>query len=407
MNRVKLGMIGLGCRGSALVDTVLAIDDAEIVALCDAQSDRLQNESKKVNERYKTNVKCYTDYKKLLADPAVEAVFIATSWDEHISMAVNSLKAKKITALEVGGAYNLEDCWKLVDTYESTGTPFMLMENCCYGKFELLTSALVRSGELGTIVHAHGAYGHDLRDEVLGGNINRHYRLNNYLKRNCENYPTHELGPIAKILNINRGNRMVSLVSVASKAAGLEEYSLSDKNPDKSLSGQKFKQGDIVNTIITCANGETISLKLDTTLPRYYSREFTVRGTKGLCNQEANMVLLEKNVNMHEFFDPHQTLLKYICNAETFKEYIPAAWKNITQREIDIGHGGMDLLMFKDFIKKIKDGEPFPIDVYDAASWMCITALSEQSIEKGGMPVSIPDFTGGKWITKSPLDITI
>lgn len=139
----------------------------------------------------------------------------------------------------------------------------------------------------------------------MGGNVNRHYRLNNYMHRNCENYPTHELGPIAKILGINRGNRMISLVSVASKAAGLREFAKTDKNPDKSLENATFRQGDIVNTVITCANGETISLKLDTTLPKYYSREFTVRGTKGLCLQEANMVFLEEKCYSHEFSNPN------------------------------------------------------------------------------------------------------
>lgn len=166
----------------------------------------------------------------------------------------------------------------------------MMLENCCYDRFELLSTALTRKGVLGEIVHCHGAYSHDLRDEILGGNVHRHYRLKHYQNRNCENYPTHELGPIAKLLGVNRGNRMVKLYSAASKAAGLTAFSYSDKNPDLTLRGQQFAQGDIVNTLITCENGEPVSLTLDTTLPKYYSREFTVRGTKGLTNQEANMI---------------------------------------------------------------------------------------------------------------------
>ena len=182
------------------------------------------------------------------------------------------------------------------------------MENCCYGKFELLSLALARAGELGTLVHAHGSYGHDLREEVLGGRVNRHYRLENYLKRNCENYPTHELGPIAKILDINRGNRMLSLVSVASKAAGLEEFSYTEKNPDQTLRGQKFAQGDIVNTIITCANGETISLKLDTTQPlnqfsTTYDRQTLLCGNFGnslfyLLPHHLSVMLIPHKVTM-------------------------------------------------------------------------------------------------------------
>ena len=175
----------------------------------------------------------------------------------------------------------------------------------------------------------------------------------------------------------------------------------------KSLAGQKFRQGDIVNTIITCANGETISLKLDTTLPRYYSREFTLRGTKGLCNQEADMIFLEEDVNVHEFFDPDQTLRKYMGNAQSYDAYIPACWKEITEEEKEAGHGGMDYFMLRDFFGKIGEKKPFPIDVYDAASWMSISALSEESVAKGGAPVAIPDFTRGKWMLRAREDVRI
>lgn len=398
MRKIKLGMIGLGCRGYTLLETVAAVGRAEITAVCDVYADRIQKGKARVKELFGNTPAVYEDYRELLQDKNVEAVFIATPWNEHTRMATESMRAGKITAMEVCGASDIEECWELVKTYEETGTPFMFMENCCYGKFEMLTQALVRAGRLGTIVHCHGAYGHDLRDEILGGKVNRHYRLKNYMKRNGENYPTHELGPIAKLLDINHGNRMVSLVSVASKSVGLEEFSLTDKNPDPSLRGAKFAQGDIVNTIITCANGETISLTLDTTLPRYYSREYTVRGTKGLCSQEANMVFLEEEVNEHEFFEPNLTLKKYLDNAETYTEFIPQEWKDMTEKEKEAGHGGMDFLMFRDFLDAAATGRKMPVDVYDAAAWMSVTALSEKSIAQGGAPQSFPDFTRGKWI---------
>lgn len=400
MRKIKLGMIGLGCRGYALLETVAAVGQAEITAVCDVYADRVRRGADRVKELFGTSPAEYADFRALLRDKNVEAVFIATPWNEHVRMATESLRAGKITAMEVCGAADIEECWELVRTYEQTKTPFMFMENCCYGKFEMLSEALVRAGKLGTVVHCHGAYGHDLRDEILGGRVNRHYRLENYRKRNGENYPTHELGPIAKLLEINHGNRMVSLVSVASKSAGLYEFSLTDKNPDASLRGAHFAQGDIVSTIITCANGETITLTLDTTLPRYYSREYTVRGTKGLCNQEANMVFLEGETDEHEFYDPNLTVKKYLDNAETYTDYIPQEWKDMTEAEKEAGHGGMDFLMFRDFLNAAATGRKMPVDVYDAAAWMCVTALSEQSVAQGGAPQSVPDFTRGKWIKK-------
>ena len=405
-NKIKMGIIGLGQRGCVLLCTVLACQEAEVTALCDIYEDRREHCKKSIEKKRGVTPKLYSDYKQLIADPDVDAVLICSSWDEHIPMAIECMRAGKITALEVGGAYDLEACWELVRVYEETKTPFMMMENCCFDRFELLSTSLARAGKLGEVVHCHGAYSHDLRSEIMGGYVNRHYRLDNYRTRNCDNYPTHEIGPIAKLLDLNRGNKMLSLTAMASKSAGLEEFAKSEKNPDKSLIGETFAQGDIITTMIKCASGETITLTLDTTLPKYYSREFTVRGTKGLCNQEANMVFLEETHDSHEFYDVQKTIRKYLDNASEYDEYLPAIWRNITEEEKKLGHGGMDYLMFKAFFKAILNGEEMPIDVYDAVSWMCITVLTEQSIAQGGAVQAIPDFTRGKWIKRKRKDVT-
>ena len=404
--KVRMGVIGLGQRGTMLIRTILACEEAEIVAICDVYEDRVEQNKAVVLERRGAEPKCYHNYCDLLADEGVDAVLISASWEAHVEIAVASMEAGKIVALEVGGAYCVEDCWKLVDTYERTRTPIMIMENCCWDWFEMLATSMSRNGLFGELVHCHGAYAHDLREEILGGNVNRHYRLNNYIHRNCENYPTHELGPIAKILDINRGNKFVSLVSVASKSVGLMEFAKTGKNPDKALVGTKFKQGDIVSTIITCANGETITLTLDTTLPRFYSREFTVRGTKGMCSQEGNLVFLDDEHNPHDYYDSHEAVAHYFNNAEKYSQYQVREWRDMTEKEKTLGHGGMDYLMFKTFFKTVLEGKEFALDVYDAASWMCITALSEISIREGGTPQEIPDFTRGRWKTRTRLDVT-
>ena len=406
MNKIRVGVIGLGSRGKGLLRTILACEEAEIVAVCDVYEDRREMAKEVVASQQKKAPVTYENYEDLIKDPKVDAVVIASSWDEHTRMAVASMKAGKYTALEVGGAYDLEDCWQLVRTYEETKTPIMMLENCCFDRYELLATSLVRAGRLGKVMYCHGAYAHELRGEILGGNVNRHYRLKNYMLRNCENYPTHELGPIAKILNINRGNKMISLTSVATKSGvSLEEYSTSEKSPDASLAGTKFAQGDIVVTTITCAGGEVITLRLDTTLPRYYSREFTVRGTKGLCVQESNSVFLESEVNMHEYFNPQVTMGRYLDNAEQYERYLPDVWRNVTPEQMKLGHGGMDYIQFKAFFGAIVRGEEMPLDVYDMAAWMAITPLSEQSIAHGGMPQAIPDFTRGKWMYRPQKDV--
>ncbi len=405
MKKVKVCLVGLGKRGSSLLDTALAVEQAEIVAVCDRYEDRRKDALNKIKDKKNYSAIEYSDFSDVLNDSNIEAVIIATSWDEHIRMAIESMRAGKITAMEVGGAYDVEECWELVRAYEQTKTPLMFLENCCYDEFELLTTSLARAGRLGEIVHCHGAYRHDLRAEVLGGNINRHYRLENYKKRNCENYPTHELGPIAKLLDINRGNKFLSVVSVASKGVGLEEFSKSEKNKDKSLVGAKFAQGDVVNTIIKCAGGQTISLTLNTTLPSYYSREFEAYGTKGMCRQEENMVMIEGEYVDEEFWKPKFTVQKYMNNADNYKEYLPDIWTEVSEEEKKLGHGGMDYFLLKAFFNAILENKEMPLDVYDAASWMCITALSEASVAQGGLPQVVPDFTRGKWVLRKRKDV--
>lgn len=394
---IKVGVVGLGQRGMQLIEPMLKMNDVQVVAVCDAYEDRTENAAKTVakagfEEPFKTG-----DYKEILNLGTLDAVVIATSWERHIEIAIESMKKGIFTAMEVGGTYNLQECFDLVQAYEDTKTPFFFLENCCYGQRELMCLNMAHQGVFGEIVHCDGAYKHDLRNEVSFGKENRHYRLAHYKEHNCENYPTHDLGPIAKILGINRGNRMLRLVSVASKACGLHEYVKEHKADDEELMNTLFKQGDVVTTVITCENGETITLTLDTTLPRIYSRNFTVHGTKGMYQEDGDYVFLEKDIegDVAEIDMNPQKIWK---NADKYaQEYDNDLWLHKSQGMLESGHGGMDYLVLRSMVNAVK-GETLPaIDVYDAASWMCITALSEKSIENGNIPVEIPDFTNGKY----------
>lgn len=388
-----------------LLGNILNNSDVLVTALCDGYEERIKFAAEKVMAAGQKKPLETKDYNEVLSSE-VDAVIVCTSWASHVEVALAAMEKGIAVAIEVGGTHNLGDMQKLVETYERTKTPFMVLENCCYNKDELLVTSLARNGKLGEISYCHGAYCHDLRNEITEVGLKRgHYRLEEYKNHNCENYPTHELGPIAKLLDINRGNRMVSLSSFASKSVGLTEFSYSDKNPDPSLKGAKFRQGDVITTVITCAGGETITLTLNTTLPGYYSREFTVRGTKGTCNQEANMVILDDGSG-HKYWEPHLTLGHFMNNADEYKQYLPAEWRDITDEQLKLGHGGMDYIEFRKFIDALLSGEEMPIDVYDAAAWMAVSALSEQSIALGGAPVAFPDFTGGAWVTRKPKDVT-
>ncbi|MGN0528619.1 MAG: Gfo/Idh/MocA family protein [Eubacterium sp.] len=394
---IKAGVIGLGQRGMQLIEPMLKMDDVEITAVCDTYEDRVENAAETVLKARGTKPFQTGDYREVLDLGTLDVVVIATSWERHIEIAIEAMKKGIFTAMEVGGTYNLQECFDLVQAQEETGTPFFFLENCCYGQRELMCLNMARQGVFGEIVHCDGAYRHDLRNEVSFGKENRHYRLSHYKEHNCENYPTHDLGPIAKILGINRGNRMLRLVSCASKARGLHEYIKEHKSDDEELLNTEFKQGDIVTTIITCENGETITLTLDTTLPRIYSRNFTVHGTKGMYQEDGDYVFLEKDItgDVAEIDMDPQKIWK---NTDEYaKQYDNDLWLHKSKGMLESGHGGMDYLVLRSMINAAK-GETLPaIDVYDAAAWMCITALSEESIKNGNIPVEIPDFTGGKY----------
>ena len=404
MNALKIGVIGVGGRGRGMIKSVLLnMPDVEVVAICDEYADRVEAVADLVVERGGKRPITYTDHMQLLAHEGIEAVYVATSWETHVEVAIDALKKGIPVALEVGGAYSIERLWDMVRAYETTKTPLMFMENCCFGKQELMVTAMVRAGLLGEIVHCNGAYAHYLAEEIAQGEEKRHYRLRNYLNRNCENYPTHELGPIAKILNINRGNQMISLVSMASKSVGMEDFIRQHAEEYPHLVGKKFRQGDMVSTLIYCADGSTISLRLDTTLPRSYSREFNIHGTRGIYEMNTHTVCL---ADQPECFDTTKFYRENFGNADNYADkYLPPIWKNMSEEQKKIGHGGMDGIEFRVFVDTLRAGKPMPIDVYDAAAWMCISALSEASIAAGGLPQAIPDFTGGMWTRRAPADV--
>ncbi|MBQ7897130.1 MAG: Gfo/Idh/MocA family oxidoreductase [Clostridia bacterium] len=400
MGKLKLGFIGYGQRGVGLLGVTLNMDDVDVVAVCDEYEDRAEAAKKKVEEKREYTPFSTTDYREILKREDVEAVVIATSWEAHVEVAIAAMKAGKYVGVEVGGAYSIEDCWRLVHTSEETGMPCMMLENCCYGKKELMCLNMVKNGDFGELVHCNGAYHHDLRNEVSSGNEIRHYRLRNYTHRNCDNYPTHALGPIAKLLNINRGNRFLSLVSMSSKARGLHEYIVNKRGKEDDLAKIDFKQGDVVTTVIKCAGGETIRLTLSITLPRAYSRDFDISGTKAYYQEETNSLYLDRDEATYEKEYGEVVAKSLWNNVETTygKEFNHPIWKKYEEEGIKGGHGGMDWLVLRAFYESAMAKADPPIDVYDTAAWMSISTLTEDSLAMGGIPVAVPDFTNGKWI---------
>jgi len=388
---VNIVFIGHGARGEAILELVLEMPDVNVLGVCDVYQDRADAAGEKVLKAKGKAPVVATDYRRLLEIPGVDAVLTPSAWTAHADICIDAMNAGLYVGTEVGGATSIEQCWEMVRTSRRTGKPCMLLENCCYGREEMTVMNMIKKGLFGELVHAEGGYRHDLRDEISLGHVNRHYRLDNYLNRNGEVYPTHELGPIAKYLGINRGNRMLSLVSIASKAVGLNEWNRKNTGADADYTNTNFAMGDVVTTIIKCAHGETITLFHDTTLPRPYSRANLLQGTKGIWQEDKHGVYFDGiSEKQHEWDD----IDKY------WEKYEHPLWVKFRNDGVKGGHGGMDYLVLRAFLESVMAGTQTPIDVYDTAAWMAVTCLSEDSVAMGGAPVAIPDFTNGAWINR-------
>ena len=399
---VRLGMIGLGPRGESLVAALKGLAGVEVSAICDVRKDRIEKMLGIFRRNGKPAPTAYTDFGKLIADPSVEGVLIPTSWNSHLAIAAEAMAAGKYAAIEVGGASSIDELWKLVHAAEKTGVSCMMLENCCFGRNELMVLNMVRQGLFGETVYAEGGYQHCLAEMGHGLESRNERSIHNFF-RNCDLYPTHQLGPIAKTFDINRGNRFLSLTSSATRAAGFAADALAKYGHDGKWGDARFAMGDVVTTVIKCARGQLISLTHCVSLPRPYSRHGVIQGTRGIWDEDVGGIYVEGISKVTRPLDaagnPYEE--HHWDPVEKYRrKYEHPIWRDYLRRGVVGGHGGMDGLVLAAFADAIREGRPTPIDVYDVAAWMATTALSEQSIALGSAPVAYPDFTNGAWMTR-------
>jgi predicted dehydrogenase len=405
--KIKMGFIGVGLRGQNHVELTLRRTDADIVAICDIDErmlkttlDLISNAGKPIPKIFKGDPYAW---RKLLELKEIDAVIIATPWEWHTPMCIESLEAGKYVGTEVILGISLEDHWNVIKTCERMKGNLMMLENVCYRRDVMAVMNMVRQGIFGEMIHMQGGYQHDLRGVKFNDGITPYnsgvefgekgfsearWRTNHSVHRNGDLYPTHGVGPIGQMLNINKGNRFISLSSFSTKSRGLHEYIVKKGGKDHPNAKVEFKLGDVVTTNIRCANGETILLQHDTNLPRPYSLGFRVQGTKGLWMDINNSVYVEDVSKPHQWDDAKAWLDKYDH----------PLWQRWSKDAEGAGHGGMDFFVLHSFIESVKRRTPTPMDVYDAAAWSAISPLSEMSIELGNQIVEFPDFTGGQWM---------
>jgi len=421
MDKIRVGMIGVGLRGQSHLDLLLRRNDVVVTAFADPDQQMLATALKMVKDAGKPAPVVFSngneDFRNLVKRDDVDAVVIATPWEWHIPQALAAIQAGKVPGVEVCGAIKLQDCWDIVNASEKTGIPVMILENVCYRRDILAVYNMVRKGVFGELLHLHGGYQHDLRPVKFNdgkqaydhgvefgpkGFSEAKWRTQHSIDRNGDLYPTHGLGPVATMIDINRGNRLTRLSSVATKTRGLHRYIVNSPygGPNHPNAKVKFKLGDVVTTQIQTVNGETIILSLDTSSPRPYNLGFRVQGTNGLWQDTSaggfkdGMIYLE-GVSAQD--DEWENPEKYL------QQYDHPLWKRYEKDTEGAGHGGMDFFVENAFIECIKRKAPFPLDVYDLATWYSITPLSEKSIAEGGQAQDIPDFTRGKWKDRQPI----
>jgi predicted dehydrogenase len=389
---VRLGFIGLGGRGTELMRNFAAVDGVEVIALCDLASGKLTRAQAALGDLgYKAPPGLYTGgeraFEQLNRRTDIDLVVIATPWAWHTPMAVDAMRQGKHAAVEVPAAKTIDECWQLVRTSEQTRRHCVMLENCCYGYNELLVLNMVRAGLLGELTHGACAYNHDLRDELFSNAGEGLWRRFEHLKRNGNLYPTHGLGPVARYMDIHRGDRFESLVSMSSPSLSLAGYRDQRLAPDDARRKETYLCGDKNVTLIRTAKGRVITLEHDTSTPEPYDRINLIAGTKGIFRDYPPRLYLDSMGN-------HQW-----ASIDAFKaQFAHPFWNDLGEKARKLGgHGGMDFIECYRLAECMKEGTAPDMDVYDAAAWSAAGPLSEASVARRSAPVDFPDFTHGAW----------
>ena len=408
LKRVRIGHVGLGARGPGAVHRMAAIPGMEIAALCDLYPERAERQCKWVKERQKgSNPKVYSGAEgyKALCESDIDLVYVTTPWALHTPIALYAMEHGKHVVIEVPAAMNIDQCWALVETAERTGRHCMQLENCCYGEIEMLTLNMVRQGVLGELVHAEGAYIHDLRSYNYAppekGGYQGWWRLKWNTEHGGNPYPTHGLVPLMQAMNVNRGDRFDYLSCIESGQFGMAEYARL-KYPAESWQVRKTPAcGDMATTVIRTIKGRTIMIQHDVTSPRPYSRIQLMSGTRGIIADYPFRVALaaKPGDGAHDWFSSARA-------AEIREKYKHPLWKAAGDIAKKVGgHGGMDFLMDLRLAYCLQNGLPLDMDVYDLAASCSLCELTETSCRNRGRSQDIPDFTRGGWKTATPLGI--
>lgn len=359
---IRVGMVGR--RGGAFIRALKAIEETEFVAFCDLDEELLERMAKE------HQVKTYTDFDAML-DSDIDAVVVATPMPLHVPQSVAALKAGKHVLSEVPAAVSIEECWELIEAVKASERVYMMAENYCYIRSNILVRELVRRGMFGDVYFGIGEYIHELKQL----NEQTPWRRVWQTGRNGNTYPTHSLGPLMQWID----DRVTSVCCLGSGHHYIDPR------------GRPYENEDTTITLCKLENGGLIQLRLDMLSNRPANHAFySLQGTKG-CYEAPRS--LRGVVDQHRIW-----LADYSTGPEDwrplsdFDDFLPEKYKNPPPEALQSGHWGGDYWEVMDFVEAIQTGKPPEIDVYTAVEWTAVGLCSIESIEKGGVPVEVPKF---------------
>jgi predicted dehydrogenase len=379
LDRVRVGLVGIGGRGTVLLKILLDLEGVEVKAVCDIIEDRVVRAQKLVTAAGQPQPTGYsrgeTDFQRLCETEELDLVINATRpWKWHTPISVAAMTNGKHAATEVPAAETVDECWQMVETAEKTRKYCVILENCCYFRNVMLVHHMLRKGLFGALRHCEAGYQH-----YIGYDRVTNTRVWGDKVRTANAYPTHPLGPVAQWLDINRGNRFDYLVSMSADGS------------------RGNRDADINTSLIRTVQGQTVTLYYDTRLPRPYDLIYRVQGTKAIYSATLDQIYVEGRSPKNVTWEPMDAY---------YQEFENPLWKAWGAKALSQGgHGGADWMTLYRLIKALRTGAAPDIDVYDAATWSCITELSERSVADRSRPQDIPDFTRGRWQTAAPLGI--
>ncbi|MFC4871043.1 Gfo/Idh/MocA family protein [Negadavirga shengliensis] len=393
---VRLGFVGVGARGISMLKIALSLEGVEVAAICDILEDRVSRAQDFVEAAGQPRPQGYSrgpeDYKRLVEQSNLDAVYTATPWHLHAPVMLAAMKAGKYGGTEMPACSGIDEAWELVETSEKTGMPCMLMENYCYMQNVQMILNMAHQDVFGDLSHCEVGYQHDTRYVSINAKGELLWRAEDKLAHNGNRYPTHAIGPAAQWLDINRGDRFEYLVSMSSRQVGMNHYAKRISGPDHPNARLDFQLGDVNTTLIKTNKGITVTLYYDCQTPRPVDFIWRIQGTKGIYSGTLNKIHLEDRSRPHQW----EETSAYV------QEYDHPNWKKEGELAKSHGHGGSDYFCMLDFVQAVRNRTEVPIDVYDAATWSVITALTESSVNHKSQAVDFPDFTRGKWKSRIP-----